>query len=122
MNTYDVLVVFDDGTEKKIRNANAFNVKSESKVAVIEINQKNNVIVNWDIISINKQGDKAVYQTTSLNEMRGKYIAFDDNQPKYEALSLFGVQSNFSLDEQKTYMSVLSKNAQNANINIFDLF
>ena len=47
---------------------------------------------------------------------------FNVANPKADALALFGVQSNFSPDEQKTYASMLERNSEKVGINISDLF
>ena len=59
------------------------------------------------------------YQTTSINLIAKE---FNIANPKADALALFGVQSNFSPDEQKTYASMLERNSEKVGINISDLF
>lgn len=59
------------------------------------------------------------YQTTSTNLIAKE---FNVANPKVDALALFGVQSNFLPDEQKTYASMLERNSEKVGINISDLF
>ena len=59
------------------------------------------------------------YQTTSINSIAEEFSVIN---PKADALDLFGVQSYFSPDEQKTYWKMLELNSEKVGINIFDLF
>lgn len=59
------------------------------------------------------------YQTTSINPIANDYSIIN---PKADALDLFGIQSNFSLDEQETYVRMLEQNSKNTGINISNLF
>lgn len=59
------------------------------------------------------------YQTTSINPIANDYSIIN---PKADALDLFGMQSNFSPDEQETYVHMLERNSENIGINIFSLF
>lgn len=61
------------------------------------------------------------YQTTSLNAV-AKEFGNTNFSPRHDALALFGVQSNFSPEEQITYRAMLKENSENVGINIFDLF
>lgn len=63
------------------------------------------------------------YQTTSSNPITEKYeFKYRTKSPRLEALELFGVQSNFTLNEQKTYRTVLAQKSKEVGINIFDFF
>ncbi len=59
------------------------------------------------------------YQTTSINPIAKE---FSITNPRADALDLFGIQSGFSPDEQKTYISMLERNSEKVGINISDLF
>lgn len=59
------------------------------------------------------------YKTTSFNAIANE---FSPVSPRDEALELFGVQSNFTPDEQETYRAMLKQKSQKIGKNIFDLF
>lgn len=61
------------------------------------------------------------YQTTSLNAVAQEF-GKTSVDPRHDAMALFGMQSNFSHEEQKTYRAMLKQNSHSVGINIFDLF
>lgn len=63
---------------------------------------------------------ESVYQTTSLNTVAQEF-GKTSRDPRQDAISLFGLQSNFSVEEQKTYRAMLKENSRSVGINIFDL-
>lgn len=63
---------------------------------------------------------ESTYQTTSLNTIAQEF-GKTSREPRQDAFSLFGVQSNFSIEEQKTYRAMLKENSHSVGINIFDL-
>lgn len=65
----------------------------------------------------------SIYQTTSPNHIAEEYrFIFEEENPRLSASQLYGVQSNYTLDERSTYRAMLAQNSQDAGINIFDLF
>ena len=61
------------------------------------------------------------FQTTSLNTVAEEY-GKNNLDPRGDALALFGVQSNYSPEEQITYKAMLRANSKSIGKNIFDLF
>lgn len=65
----------------------------------------------------------ALYQTTSVDSTAAKYTEkYETKTPKEEAFALFGVQTNFSAAEKKTYWDAIHARSENTSINVFDLF
>lgn len=62
-------------------------------------------------------------RTTSLNLIAEKYgNQYRTVKPQWEALQLFGEQSNFLQDEKELYWSVLTQKSKNIRVNVFNLF
>lgn len=72
--------------------------------------------------SFNYENVEATSQTTLSNKIASYYHHLDSDNIKSEAMALFGIQNNFSCEEQRTYRMVLDQKSQDININIFDLF
>ena len=75
-------------------------------------------LYNNTIPSLNYQIE-SIYQTTSINPIAKEFNVIN---PRTEALDLFGIQSNFTPDEQDTYMRMLKRNSEKIGINVFDFF
>lgn len=73
-----------------------------------------------DVVPVFSYYMESSYQTTSENTI-AKGFCNPNGDPRNEALGLFGVQENFSPEEQITYRAMLKQNSKNVGINIFDL-
>lgn len=56
-------------------------------------------------------------QTTSRNQVALEYTV---ESPRTQALNLYGVQTDFSSEERKTYRNVLREKSIETGINLFD--
>lgn len=66
---------------------------------------------------------EAVYETISSNPISQSYAkSLTSDDAKNEALELYGIQSNFTSEEQASYRDMLTKHSKNLGMNMFDLF
>lgn len=73
-----------------------------------------------DVVPVLSYYMESSYQTTSENTI-AKGFCNPSGGSRNEAFGLFGVQENFSPEEQISYRAMLKQNSKNVGINIFDL-